>query len=160
MSSLQATLIVEQNLPDKKVIVLTTHTQDKSVMDTLLAGTHAFCLKDITTKSLSKVIHSFNDVNPELDPVISELALTMFNDDASNITSITPHYKTAITLENREQEVLRLLTMGKKNSEIADTLFVSVHTIKSHVSTILQKLAVDNRVQAAVKALSSGLVTV
>jgi RNA polymerase sigma factor (sigma-70 family) len=61
-------------------------------------------------------------------------------------------------LTNREQEVLRLLVDGKSNSEIADVLCVSVHTIKVQVSNILQKLSVNDRVQAAVKAVKSGMV--
>ena len=78
----------------------------------------------------------------------------------TEIMQVNNNYETKAKLTERENEVLKLLVQGKSNTQIAQELIVSVHTAKAHVCSILQKLCVDDRVQAAVKAIKEGLVSV
>jgi DNA-binding NarL/FixJ family response regulator len=128
------------------------------VIAALGAGANAYCLKDIPSKRLVEVIHSVMDGAAWLDPAIAQVALSVFVDNKVPQVAATAEPE-HVPLGERERDVLRLLTLGKNNNEIAEELHVSVHTIKSHVSAILQKLAVHDRVQAAVKAITAGLVT-
>ena len=94
-----------------------------------------------------------------LDPVIAKVALKLFpKPENTNITTKGHMLDARSQLTERELEVLRLLVKGKSNTEIAKDLIVSVHTAKAHVCSILQKLCVDDRVQAAVKAVKENIV--
>ncbi|MBY0449057.1 MAG: response regulator transcription factor [Cyanobacteria bacterium] len=157
MNGIEATRLIKNKHPDIKVIILTSHQTEESVIAALGAGANAYCLKDITTERLVEVIHSVMDGAAWLDPTIAQIALSIYADQ--NITSRYGNNKENFSLGEREHEVLRLLTLGNNNNEIAAQLFVSVHTVKSQVSTILQKLSVHDRVQAAVKAVTCGLVS-
>lgn len=146
-----------------KVIILTSHNNEEEVWAALGAGANAYCLKDIEPDRLVHVIDSVYDGAAWLDPAIAEVVLR----------SIGPFQKTAadpaveelpaveeekIQLTDREMDVLRLIVDGYSNAEIAEKLVVSIHTAKAHVCNILQKLSVDDRTQAAIKALKDGLV--
>lgn len=156
LNGVEATQIIKQKYPDIKVIILTSHENKESVIAALGAGANAYCLKDILSEKLVEVIRSVMEGAAWLDPSIAEIALSVF----SSVSTTRESDRENISLGEREREVLRLLTLGKNNNEIAAELFVSVHTVKSQVSTILQKLAVSDRVQAAVKAVTTGLVSI
>ena len=142
-----------------KVIVLTSHLSEKEIMEALSAGASAYVLKDINTEVLMMVIRTVKDgamwIDPQAVPLIREknksiipprqLSRATFKEQHSNLTQ-------------REYEVLKLVVDGKSNHEIAQELTISEHTAKAHVCNIIQKLVVDDRTQAAVKALKEGLV--
>ena len=154
MNGIEATRMIKAQNPDIKVVILTSQESDESVIAALGAGANAYCLKNIPTDKLVEVIRNVMDGAGWLDPKIASVALSVFSK-----VEHKPESTENISLGEREREVLRLLTLGKNNNEIADALYVSVHTVKSQVSTLLQKLSVTDRVQAAVKAVTQGLVS-
>jgi len=142
-----------------KVIVLTSHISEEEVRASLQAGANAYVLKDIQTEFLMNVIKMIKEgamwLDPQVVPFIKDknsavipsrqLSRTVFRERHSNLTQ-------------REYEVLKLIVDGQSNSDIAKSLTISEHTAKAHVCNIIQKLVVDDRTQAAVKALKEGLV--
>ncbi|MCD7879685.1 MAG: response regulator transcription factor [Candidatus Gastranaerophilales bacterium] len=159
MNGLEATIKIKEFSPETKVIILTSHERNEEVIAALGAGANAYCLKDITPETLSEVIKNVADGACWVDPGVSSAALNFFP-KPENITLIqTQEVKDArAQLTERELEVLRHLVKGKSNTEIAKELIVSVHTAKAHVCSILQKLCVDDRVQAAVKAIKENII--
>jgi two-component system, NarL family, response regulator LiaR len=155
MNGIDATRQAKKIFPDLKVVMLTSHEDEETVIASLGAGANAYCLKDIPPKRLVEVIHSVMDGAAWLDPMIANVALSVFSE---TLPSKPTAEVQKISLGEREREVLRLLASGKNNNEIADQLYVSVHTVKTQVSTILQKLMVNDRVQAAVKAITTGII--
>ncbi len=136
---------------DTKIIVLTEHNSSNVVMSVLSSGANAYCNKNISPDTLSVVIRNVAKGVCWVDPEASETALNMFRH--SNL-----HSKINVHLTSREKEVLKHLVNGDSNVEIARKLIVSVHTAKAHVCSLLQKLGVQDRVQAAVLAVKSNLV--
>lgn len=142
-----------------KIIMLTSHSTEKEVMDSLLAGASAYVMKDFDTASFLMIIKTVSDGAMWLDPLVvpfireknsgiipaRQVSRAAFREQHSNLTQ-------------REYEVLKLVVDGKSNYDIAQILTISEHTAKAHVCNIIQKLVVDDRTQAAVKALKEGLV--
>lgn len=162
MNGLEATMKIMENNTNKKdikVIILTSHDREEEVMASLGAGATGYCMKDIDPDTLADVIKQVNQGACWLDPNVCKTALKIFPRPEN--TQLIYKQETKDDkghLTEREQEVLGLLVKGKSNTEIASELIVSVHTAKAHVCSILQKLCVDDRVQAAVKAIKEGLV--
>ncbi|OGI01315.1 MAG: hypothetical protein A2Y25_00965 [Candidatus Melainabacteria bacterium GWF2_37_15] len=142
-----------------KIIVLTSHERDEEVLAALGSGANAYCLKDIEPNTLVNVIKNVNQGAAWLDPNIAGVALKLFpKPESARILNSGTISDARTQLTEREMEVLRLLVKGKSNTEIAKDLIVSVHTAKAHVCSILQKLCVDDRVQAAVKAIKENII--
>ena len=158
MSGLEATQKLQEIAPDSKIIILTSHGQEEEVLAALGTGAKAYCLKDIAPETLALVIKNVSMGGCWLDPDIANYVLnTLPAPENQNLISTNSNLQ-KVQLTEREIEVLRLLVKGKSNTEIAKELIVSVHTAKAHVCSILQKLCVDDRVQAAVKAVKEHLV--
>lgn len=159
MNGIEATKKILEQFEGIKVIMLTSHISEQEVLDSLAAGASAYVLKDINTEILMMIIKTVKDgamwLDPKVVPIIREknsgiipqrqLSRANFKAQHSNLTE-------------REYEVLKLVVDGKSNNEIAKALTISEHTAKAHVCNIIQKLVVDDRTQAAVKALKEGLV--
>jgi len=159
MTGIEATKKILEQFEGIKVIMLTSHISEQEVLDSLAAGANAYALKDINTEILMMVIKTVKDgalwLDPQVVPIIREknsgiipqrqLSRANFKAQHSNLTE-------------REYEVLKLVVDGKSNNEIAKNLTISEHTAKAHVCNIIQKMLVDDRTQAAVKALKEGLV--
>lgn len=142
-----------------KIIMLTAHSTEKEVFDSLLAGASGYIMKDFDTAMFKMIVKTVNDGAMWLDPVVvpyireknsgiipaRQVTRAVFREQHSNLTQ-------------REYEVLKLVVDGKSNNDIAKILTISEHTAKAHVCNIIQKLVVDDRTQAAVKALKEGLV--
>ena len=159
MNGLEATIKVKEISPKTQVVILTSHDREEEVLASLGSGASAYCLKDIDPKSLSDVIKSAARGACWIDPAVANLALKLFpRPENVELLSKGSNTDAKAHLTEREQEVLKLLVQGRSNTEIAKELIVSVHTAKAHVCSILQKLCVDDRVQAAVKAIKEGLV--
>ena len=150
MNGIEATQKIREFSNDIKIIILTSHEREEEVLASMGSGAHAYCLKDIEPTNLVNVLTSVGGGAAWFDPAISRYALNLFPRPES--------HDARAQLTERELEVLRLLVKGKSNTEIAKDLIVSVHTAKAHVCSILQKLCVDDRVQAAVKAIRENII--
>lgn len=159
MNGLEATIKIKEKLSSTKIIILTSHERGEEVIAALGAGANAYCLKDITPETLSDVIKNVASGACWVDPAVSSVALNFFP-KPENVTLLqsTEVQDARAQLTERELEVLKHLVKGKSNTEIAKELIVSVHTAKAHVCSILQKLCVDDRVQAAVKAIKENII--
>lgn len=159
MNGLEATIKLKEISPSTKVIILTSHERSEEVIAALGAGANAYCLKDISPETLSEVIRNVAEGACWVDPAVASAALNFFP-KPENVTlmSTTEVQDARAQLTERELEVLKHLVKGKSNTEIAKELIVSVHTAKAHVCSILQKLCVDDRVQAAVKAIKENII--
>lgn len=155
MNGIEATKILKESNNDIKIVILTSHNDEQEVLSSLKAGANAFCSKEINPKRLVQVIQSVLDGAAWFDPAISHIVLNAAT--KSQIGEIQKPLKD-YGLTSRESQILKLITEGYSNNEIANELFVSINTTKAHVASILQKLEVDDRLQAALKALKERLV--
>ena len=159
MNGIEATLKVKEMNKNIKVIALTSHDREEEVIAALSSGAMAYCLKDIDPVKLADVIRDVAEGVCWLDPVIARKVLDAFpKQETLGILRDKNSEEGRVPLTEREFEVLKHLVDGKSNTEIAKELIVSVHTAKAHVCSILQKMCVNDRVQAAVKAVKEGLV--
>lgn len=161
MSGIEATQILKSRFGEKvKIIILTSHEREEEVIAALGAGANAYCLKDITTERLVEVIKSVHDGAAWLDPAVASVAMKVFMQAPAPAATnaAASEWEDDIRLTEREMEVLKLLVDGKSNTEIAEELIISFHTAKAHVCSILAKLCVNDRVQAAVKAVKAGII--
>ena len=152
---ISATKYIKKMKPDIKIVVLTSHSDEKDVLNSLKAGANAYCSKDINLDRLIEVVSSVLDGASWFDPSIANIVLKAATNTQMNDCSDA---KSLYNLTSRETQILKLITEGLSNIEIAKQLFVSVNTTKVHVASILQKLEVDDRLQAAVKALKEKIV--
>ena len=159
MNGIEATIKVKEMCPDTKVIALTSHDREEEVIAALSSGASAYCLKDIDPSKLADVVRDVAEGACWIDPMVSQMALNPFP-KVDNIGFLPNKTQSEgrVPLTEREYEVLKHLVTGKSNTEIAKELIVSVHTAKAHVCSILQKMCVNDRVQAAVKAVKEGMV--
>ena len=158
IDGIEVTKLIKDFDDSIKIVILTSHEVEDEVLAALSAGANAYCLKEITSSRLIEVVKSVFEGAAWLDPAIAGMALEMFSSTGMKSRANAPGTKNEWQLTERENQVLTLLVEGKSNSEIADCLSVSVHTAKAHVCSILQKLSVHDRVQAAVKAVKENLV--
>ena len=133
-----------------KIIILTSHTSDKEVIDSVKAGASAYCSKDINPDKLSYTVQSVIEGALWFDSKISQIILKTITSSDKQQNKLNPPKEYNLT--DREKEVLEYICEGLNNTEIAKILDVSVNTIKVHVSSIFQKLDVEDRVQLIVKA--------
>jgi DNA-binding NarL/FixJ family response regulator len=134
------------------VVVLTISDQDGDVMDAILAGACGYLLKDSSIQDLMQGIRAASVGEALISPHIASKVLQRIR-----ATGIEAEPGGA-ELSDRENEVLRLIANGKDNAEIAQELHISPKTVKNHISNILMKLQIENRIQAAVYAVRRGLV--
>lgn len=160
MNGIEATKIIKEKYPDIKVIILTSHESEEQTLACLASGANAYCLKEISAETLVAVIKSVNDGAIWLDPKIAKVAYSIVpQPNSTDFDNLYPNNASdANLLTAREMLVLKYMVQGLTNAEIANEIYISPHTAKAHVGSILSKLAVSDRVQAAVKAIRSGLV--
>ena len=155
MNGIDATEKIKDLNKDIKIVILTSHNDEQEVLNSLKAGANAYCSKEINPKRLIQVIQSVLDGAAWFDPAISHIVLQAATQSQQN-TNYKPAKDYGLT--SREAQILKLITEGYSNNEIANELYVSINTTKAHVASILQKLEVDDRLQAALKALKERLV--
>ena len=159
MNGIEAMVKIREFSSDIKVIALTSHDREEEVVAALSSGANAYCLKDIDPAKLADVIRDVAQGVCWIDSVVANLALKAIPKvENVGLLGTQVSNQTSIPLTEREFEVLKHLVAGKSNTEIAKELIVSVHTAKAHVCSILQKMCVNDRVQAAVKAVKEGMV--
>lgn len=155
LDGIEATKRIKQQCNELKVVILTSHNDSQEVLNSLKAGANAYCSKEINPMRLTQVVSSVLDGASWFDPSISHIVLEAAA-KSQQAENNKPEKSYGLTV--RETQILKLITEGYSNNEIANQLFVSINTTKAHVASILQKLEVDDRLQAALKALKERLV--
>jgi len=148
MNGVEATEAIRKELPEVEVVALTSVLEDVSVTGAVRAGAIGYLLKDTDSDELGRAIKAAAEGRVHLAP---QAAARLMHEVR------TPESPEALT--ERESEVLRLLALGKANKQIASELFIEEKTVKAHVSSILRKLGVQSRTQAALYAVRTGLVS-
>jgi DNA-binding NarL/FixJ family response regulator len=156
-----------------KVLILTMHDGQDSVLAAFAAGADSYCMKDIQVSQLVEAIQSTAAGQSWIDPAIASVILRQVRHDAAaesstsqgktvEISAVGSGYEPYLSntpLTARELEILELIVAGCSNADISQRLYITIGTVKTHVRNILNKLSADDRTQAAVRALRSGLVT-
>ena len=155
MGGVEATRHISTIAPLTRVLMLTISDQDNDVIDAILAGACGYLLKDSSIQDLMAGIRAAANGESIISPTIAAKVLQRLR-----ATNTQPEIEQAIRAElsDREIEVLKLIANGKDNAMIAGELHISPKTVKNHISNILMKLQIENRIQAAVYAVRSGLV--
>ncbi len=156
MNGIEASKLIKNYNHEIKIVVLTSHNDVQEVLNCLKAGANAYCSKEINPIRLTQVVQSVLDGASWFDPSIAHIVLEAASKSSQTPDKPSPEKDYGLT--SRETQILKLITEGYSNNEIANELFVSINTTKAHVASILQKLEVDDRLQAALKALKEGLV--
>jgi DNA-binding NarL/FixJ family response regulator len=154
MSGVEATREITSVAPLTRVVVLTISDQDEDVMDAIVAGACGYLVKDSSIQELIRGITSAAVGESLISPPIAAKVLQRVRAVTLDMGAQTIRAE----LSERELEVLRLIANGKDNSQIAEALHISPKTVKNHISNILMKLQIENRIQAAVYAVRSGIV--
>lgn len=162
IDGIEATRQIKEANSNAKILIFTSRDNDDDVFAALAAGADGYIMKGATPEQLTSAIVAVNEGTAWLDPAIARLVLSSVQQQkGADTQSSGINYKTAkntFGLTDREMEVLALIVDGLTNPEIAEKLFISRATAKAHVHSILQKLYVDDRTQAAVTAMREGLV--
>jgi NarL family two-component system response regulator LiaR len=152
MGGTEATRQISTSHPERRIVVLTSHAAEEDVFPALKAGALGYLLKHSAPEDVLQAIRQAHRGETVLHPAIARMVLQELHRPAQS-----KQPPTAEPLSERELEVLRLLARGMSNQEIADTLVVGEATVRSHVSSILRKLQLASRTQAALYALREGL---
>jgi DNA-binding NarL/FixJ family response regulator len=149
-------ILADPRSPSPKVIMLTTFDMDEYVHDALRAGASGFLLKDVPPEQLVDGIRAVVSGESLLSPSITRRMIEVYLDRPRS----GPPSELLAGLTPREKEILVLLARGLSNAEIADRLFVSETTVKTHVARVLMKLQLRDRVQAVIYAYETGVVAI
>lgn len=152
LDGIQATAALRTTLPDLKILVITSFDEDGAVRDALRAGANGFLLKDTSPSGLVDAIRAVMQGTSVVSP--GPITSLLLNDKRGARPTPAPE----LGLSPRELEILRLLCAAYSNTEIAEALFVSDSTVKTHVSAIMAKMQVPSRLKAVVRAYELGLV--
>lgn len=169
IDGIEASQIISTQNSAPKIIILTQQDNDRDIAAALAAGASGYCLKDVDPERLYMAIQAVHAGDSWLDAAIADRILktyhTVLQNTGTSTTASMERAQAAPTpgiasakLSEREREVLKLIVDGLSNQAIAKQLCVSITTTKSHVRNILNKLAVDDRTQAAVRALRLSLI--
>ena len=145
MDGVAATRSLRQKAPDIKILVLTTFDDDDYITQAMQNGAKGYLLKDTPSEELAQAIRAVNKGYTHLGPGLFEkvsLSTPKVEEIPPEIEQLTP----------REKEVLKLIAQGLNNREIANTLYISERTVKNHVNSILSRLGLRDRTQAAIFA--------
>lgn len=153
VSGIEATRRLTESAPDVRILVLTVLADEASVVDAVIAGASGYLLKDASVEEILSGVEAAARGEALISPRIASMVLRRVRDAAP-----AGEEPLGVELSERELDVLSLIAHGHDNAAIADLLSISPHTVKTHVSTILDKLGVENRIQAAVRAIRCGLV--
>lgn len=151
MNGIQATREIKRRYPQVKVLALTTYGDDEWVFDAIRAGADGYLLKGVKRQELLQAVKDTVEGKTHVDPAV---AGKLFQ---SVVRSSSPPSRLSEALSEREVEILRLIAQGYTNAEIADKLYLTRGTVRNYVSSILEKLGVEDRTQAAILAIQAGL---
>jgi NarL family two-component system response regulator LiaR len=149
MDGIAATKAILADYPQVKIIAMTSFEDEQLVQGVLAAGSISYLIKNVTSDELAKAIRDAVSGRSTLSPEAAKVL----------IQSTRPAKQPLFDLTDREQEVLTLVVQGQSNQQIADTLVISITTVKAHISNILSKLQVSSRTEAIAYAIKHKLVT-
>jgi DNA-binding NarL/FixJ family response regulator len=152
MNGIQATRLIGDQFPNVRVLVLTTYDADEWVFDAIRSGAAGYLLKDAPRQDLIAAVKGTASGKSHIDPNVAGKLLHHISQ-----TAPVPESSIADSLNERERAILKLLAHGLSNTDIAQRLYLSEGTVKNYVSSILDKLGVSDRIQAAVIALRYGI---
>jgi DNA-binding NarL/FixJ family response regulator len=153
-SGVEAIRLIAERSPRTAVLVVTVSDAEGDLTDAILAGGRGYLLKETAVNTIVDGVRTVAAGDAVLSPRVAASLMARMRVERRPTTGLPP----ADELSAREREVLRLVASGASNSAIAAELFISPHTVKNHISTILVKLQVANRIQAAVRAVRDDLV--
>jgi len=165
MNGVQATANLVRNYPKTKVIILSIHDDESYVTHALKTGAQGYLLKEMDADSLIEAIKVVHEGGSYLHPKITHNLVREYRrlakENVPNVVNGVIEYRKPLhLLTKRECEVLQLMSEGKSNRAVAETLYISEKTVKNHVSNILQKMGANDRTQAVVSAIKKGWVDV
>ncbi|EGL82054.1 two component transcriptional regulator, LuxR family [Caldalkalibacillus thermarum TA2.A1] len=185
MNGVEATEEILRHSPDSKIIILSIHEDESYVFRTLQAGAKGYLLKEMDIDALSEAIRIVHEGGAYIHPRVTGKLVEEFRrlkkqngqetakeesfirvNEPSELRRVTDpsklrdEYEILQLLTKREYEVLQLMAQGKSNKAIGEELFISEKTVKNHVSSILQKLKVQDRTQAVIEAIKNGWVDI
>ena len=149
MNGLEATMKMKEKFPKTKVIILTSHSSEEEVINSIKSGARAYCSKDINPEMLSDIVLSVIEGALWFDSKVADIVIEALSDDRKLLNT---DFMEGYNLTDREKDVIEYICEGLTNSEISGILDVSINTVKVHVSSIIQKLGVEDRTQVVVKA--------
>ncbi len=156
MNGVEAVRLIREQVMDVKVIMLTVSDVEDHVLDALRHGAHGYLLKDLRPEQLYDMIRSVMRNETPISPAVAGRLLREIREGgAQRVTGPSPQEQQTVT--RRELEILRLVAEGLSNKEIARKLVITEGTVKNHVHNALEKLHMDNRIQAAAYVIRQGL---
>ena len=152
MDGVEATRLIKNASPRTQIVVLTSYHEDEHIFPALKAGALSYLLKDVNMDELAEAVRKAALGDAVLHPHVAARVIDEIQ--GRKEAEFDPHSG----LTNREMEILKLIAEGASNTDIAEQLVISLHTVKGHVSNILSKLHLADRTQAAVYAWQKGVV--
>lgn len=150
MDGVQATIEIKRGNPEARILVLTSFAENHQVFSAIKSGAIGYLMKDTSSEDLIQAIRDTYHNKPALQPEIARKLMRDIQSQAGQESLVG-------TLTEREIEILQQVALGKTNQEIADELFLSERTVRTHITNILAKLRLSNRTQAALYALREGI---
>ena len=154
MNGLEATKVIKHEAPDINIIILTVSDYATQVFDAIKFGASGYLLKNLEPEDMFEMLEKNRAGEPAINGILATKILAEF----SRISQMDHTHKKTDDLSEREKEVLKFVARGLDNKEIANELSIAPSTVKTHLSSILEKLHLRNRVEAAVYAVGEGLV--
>lgn len=167
LDGIRATQALKKDFPEIRVIMLTSHDNEQDVLDAFQSGARSYCLKETPPAMLVHVILSTAHGACWIDPQIARIVMSQLkpiSDPGRRGLSVSPDEDSEAEpdpfppLTERERDVLRLVTQGLNNAEISERLYISLNTVKTHLKNLFQKLGVEDRTAAALKALRERII--
>lgn len=157
MNGIVATQKIKEIDPEIKVIILTSISEKESVLSAFNSGANAYCMKDVRSEELLRIINMVISGAIWIAPSVANYILNVLQTKPDSL-EIQHKNTDCFNLTAREKEILKLISEGLSNKDIAEELVLSLHTVKNHVKSIIQKLSVVDRTQAAIMALKENLI--
>jgi len=159
MNGIEATEIISKKYPESKVLVLSMHDNETYILKSVEAGAHGYLLKDVDKAEFAKAIIAVNNGEKYFNTAISSVLVAGYlnkvkQNDQQSPSATNDEYE----LTKREKGILKMITVGKNNREIADGLGISIRTIETHRANIMKKLKVKNAVELVRVALDDKIV--
>lgn len=157
LDGIEATRRIKAEMPSTSILVLTAHSSPEYLLEAVAAGAAGYLRKEAAMLGVEDAVAAVLAGEPILDPGLSMQLLRRMSDSDTD----TPEGEGRATIEKsltgRELEILAQISLGRTNAEIAESLYLSVGTVKTHVHRVISKLGVSDRTQAAVLAIKAGI---